>query len=391
MKDEIKAFLDGELDPSATVEVQRELDQSDEARAIARDFERISDSIRAATPPVSVRGYEDTLLALASREQARRRNWGRWFPRLALAGIGAVAVGALALNQLNLNDPTKQATPASKALMAAHKEFGTTEGVDRGSTGQANLGAAGGSEQLAFSDPAGTGLGGPDGSASTQRAPIERAPGQPPLMALDPTPATSPTPAPTPPMSGTPAPVPANPFRMPTDPLPSALTGEVVPIRPEIPPGEMLSNIDPAVLRKRIETLTKDRSGRIVRQQGDTILVSVPATGAASLRADLLVAIASAGTVSEPVAPPEPAVAAKSAANVPAELRGQSREQLQTRRQELVTKRSELLTQFYDDAKPVKEVDQQIRDVDAALQALDAPSGLRSDQRLITIVLRRGS
>jgi hypothetical protein len=91
-REDLKAFIDGELPAGRTMEIERAL-EADPALAAEAEELRALTSVLRSVPQPEVRGYESTLIALSSAERAApRRTWLPWFGSVALAGSVAMAI-----------------------------------------------------------------------------------------------------------------------------------------------------------------------------------------------------------------------------------------------------------------------------------------------------------
>ena len=127
LRNEIKAYLDGELDGDTALRVAQML-QSDEAlRKEADDYRALSSTLRlVAEPDVATQGLENTLRALRmEKEPAKARAWwtGGW--GYAMAGAAAILMVFLFFPHpkpdMFATDETKADSVAATA--SGHAEF----------------------------------------------------------------------------------------------------------------------------------------------------------------------------------------------------------------------------------------------------------------------------
>jgi hypothetical protein len=96
IREELKAFVDGELTPSREAEVRQLIEQDPTLQAEVVELRQISRAIREAAPQPESVGLESTLLALASKRSGSRA-WYRT-SRLALGfGLAATILIAIAV------------------------------------------------------------------------------------------------------------------------------------------------------------------------------------------------------------------------------------------------------------------------------------------------------
>ncbi len=85
IRDDLKAYLDGELPPQRAEEVRAAIEQDDSLRQEVEFMRLLSKSLRAAEKPAPVEGYEETVARVA-----KGRPWPAWL-RWGVAGGGCVA------------------------------------------------------------------------------------------------------------------------------------------------------------------------------------------------------------------------------------------------------------------------------------------------------------
>jgi len=113
MREDLKAFLDGELDRTRSDEVKAALERDPNLRKEAEQLQAVSSAIRSHAAEIAPEGIERTLAALAKSKPRSRfvMPWG-W----AVAGALSTAVALIALLQLLPKSENDSAAPASVAM-----------------------------------------------------------------------------------------------------------------------------------------------------------------------------------------------------------------------------------------------------------------------------------
>lgn len=91
VREQLKAYLDGELSPQQMRQIDQELERDGTLRREFDEMRRISSTLREASLPAAVVGLEQTLKALQAKPMPVKRPWVRWAPAVALVGTCAVA------------------------------------------------------------------------------------------------------------------------------------------------------------------------------------------------------------------------------------------------------------------------------------------------------------
>lgn len=93
-RDDLKAFLDGELPPEQMAEMREAIDRDPMLAQEAKEIEAISASLRLGAAQPSAAGLEATLAALSRNAPKERRPWWPWLvPVAAMAGALVFVVG----------------------------------------------------------------------------------------------------------------------------------------------------------------------------------------------------------------------------------------------------------------------------------------------------------
>ncbi|CAN5595882.1 hypothetical protein BH11ARM2_BH11ARM2_05080 [soil metagenome] len=376
MIDALKAFLDGEATPAEAKSVEAALESDATLREEREQFAAISSVLRNEVAEPRPIGFERTLMALAEAEKVRTTPpWMVWIPRV----IAAAAVCAVvAIPSFFVKEP---GLPSSDMAMksAATASAPTMEGFKAKADTGAMVYSSDRDDNPALRTPPGAGAYAPDrmGMATRIYTPDRVQTQTGPPMAMPPTVGT-----PMPPRlrgsmtkSG-----PIEPFvPMQVEPLPA--TGAVGS------EGRVLNapKADLEFLEKAIRQAATASKGLIVGVSklanasgvtGRTILVSLAPADAAAFAERVKKLVGAYGSVSDPIdASPEPKrIALKAApaaakpnasASADAVALGEVKKQID----DLKAKREELLKDYYEDAKPVKEIDAQIADLQKQSEA----------------------
>jgi uncharacterized membrane protein YgcG len=94
LRDDLKAYLDGELAPERMAEMREAIDRDPALAQEAEELGRISQTLRAAAAQPASAGLEATLRALEKAERRERKPWWPWL--VPVAGMTAFLVFAVA-------------------------------------------------------------------------------------------------------------------------------------------------------------------------------------------------------------------------------------------------------------------------------------------------------
>ncbi|MEZ0326682.1 MAG: anti-sigma factor [Fimbriimonas sp.] len=127
-REDLKAFVDGELSPARTEEMRRAISDDPALAAEADELRSLSVAFKAIPQP-EPHGLDQTLraLRLAEPKAVPRRAWGWWL------GLGLAGAGALVLVLGSLDDPRGMSEAASSPVAEAERtESKAMDGVSNG-------------------------------------------------------------------------------------------------------------------------------------------------------------------------------------------------------------------------------------------------------------------
>lgn len=391
MNDALKAYLDGEATPAETKAVEAALESDASLQESRSQFEALSSVLRhEVTEPRSI-GFERTLMAMAEAERVTRRPaWLPWIPRLVAA---AAVCAVVAFPAFFVNDKGMAESAAKEgdfvAMNREQKQVGAAAKIYspdvNGAAALTNLQEKAKGPVSVEASPQETNAQQMYTPDATLRAPI------PPFT-----------------MKGRAVP-----------PVPRGMGGRLPPgpITPMVPDniqalpsvgGTMVetakaSKADLDGLEKAIRQAASAAKGQIVGVSklanaegatGRTILVSLSPADAAAFADRARKLIGASGSVSDPidqvVEPTRVAFrATKSTPQADAAFQTSDKNREagdpKKRIEELKAKRVELLKEYYEDAKPVKEIDDEI----ASLQKKSEPAPAKESgpKKLVQVTL----
>lgn len=396
MNDALKAYLDGEATPAEAKAVEATLESDASLREERDQFAAISSVLRNESVEPQPIGFERTLLALAEAERVRTTPpWLVWVPRLVAAGAvcAVVALPSYFAKPQPQNDASVASLPTGSAMKSASPM--EMQAVPQMGTGAILYSA---DKDDAFRVQR---------EAQNQYA-MDRARTSMAAYAPDRNPDFS---APS-----------AQPRR--NVPMPPSLGGSMAtrgPIEPVLPPGFDVQPLPSAgapaeaeakvmnapkadieFLDKAVRQAATALKGQIVGSSklanasgitGRTILVSLTAKEATVFADRVKKIVGQYGSVSDPIdEKPEPKrIMAKPSNASPqqssASADAASPPDMQKQIDDLKAKREELLKEFYEDAKPVKEIDGQIADLQKQLDAQNRRESSFSPRKLVQVTL----
>jgi len=407
IREDIKAYLDGELSPERAQQVETVIHSDPTLQAEVKDFERIGAIFQREVSEPPSQGLEQTLLALtAGRPAATPRRPMAWGWAFALAGF---VVGILAVPRFTSSPSADSGAMADRVAMKEAAPAADSKSMDgfsgrRLATGAMMYGAD--TDDFIKSPNLKT-------DAAKAAAPPPPASTQMQTGGMPPTGVN--------PMAGAPVPYNGPP------PMVGRVTmsgrvpiGPAAPFAPQIqamaPSPEVMAALETAV-RRAVSASTGTVMGSSALKSGAdivgrSILVSVDGLKADQLVATLRKIVGPAGSVSDPiVGGPSQTLAMSGPAGVPgggasaarggagfggggfgasgrdaqnANAQADNRSQgaqaekssatdaaasapLQDRLTDLKVERAKLLVKYYEDAAPVKEIDDQIAAVESEL------------------------
>ena len=117
MRDDLKAYLDGELDPARMSEIETALKHSPELQREADELRALSVAISQAAQQLEPMGLENTLKALQGRPKPVRLNWGRV---VCIGGLAGACVLAISVIRPMMSSSDSADSSASADTMAAN-------------------------------------------------------------------------------------------------------------------------------------------------------------------------------------------------------------------------------------------------------------------------------
>jgi len=402
LREELKAYLDGELSPARMREIDEALAKSAELRTEVSQLRSLSAVLNSEVKPVQVLGMEQTLIALAT-DSPKVSFWNHfrvWTVRVCLAG----AISAVVFVPAYFNRNEFVTRDATKSMVATNMSM--AKSVESAAVPETAKKAVATGVQI-YSGP-------PEAPAKTATTEAAKAAAPVGPMAV-------------PPVTVSPLPGMASSGTVPPMNL------DVVPI--EGPVGPPVSG-DVAAQEKAVRVAVKEAGATVMASaelsnggvKTKTLTISAdpemseallqrlrnlvgpsgtvkPVTDEASMKASSRSSTPNSpaaaafgggaggfgGAGSAPAVAQEPAArktsgnqnfGADAASNLGIDARS-----LAARLETLQKQRATLLEQFYADAKPVKEVDAEIEAVQKALDAARARSNANS-KRLITVILQ---
>ena len=337
--DDLKAMLDGQLRPIEAEVVASRLREDEAAQAMAADFQAISRVLKqeAIAPPAQ--GMEATLFRLQATRP--KSNW-RWVPAFGGGFALAAALALFVVVPLLRSGAGGSETVAMRAILP-----------NAGSTFAAPMAA-----DSALSKA-------PEGETVPQPAAERKAVANAPAGAAEKAPEK---------------------LGPKYDPVVPTLPG-VLPMAGTATPGIGGKGAE-ATVRELVATM----KGRIVKStvspdatgRSKTLLISVATEKAETLFNRLRSALASLADVGEPYDDPSerPKVAAR------ADVGMRSLDDMESEMAALRARKADLLAQFFEDAKPVQEVQNQITDLQKKIDAKKAVDrAMVAKRRLIEVVI----
>jgi len=410
-REDLKAYLDGELPDHEAENVRRVLDDDPALRAEAEEFSIIGAVLREEIAVPRSEGLERTLMALSGTPPIRKPKWWIWPMRVVAAGVAATIIAIPLLRQESFVTERDSGAVVASAAQATAKTAVSSSESDSGS----ELQSESASPPLAVE--------------SIPVDPTVSAPPSRPLMALKTEGNSLPNSTLAPPAVGG-----ANDFArgsVPMNPLPNVAADTA--LRPLSPAAPAVAE---ASLPTSIQEVVRQFGGRLVGT-GSALTVIVEAKSAAALQKALATVVGSAGTVqltnsttntaqskasdsrnfrgagggggegnqSANQAPGQAqnqtlgqANAAQrfgnnQAAGSPAMDMAPTVEELKEDLARLGAERARLLTEFYEDSKPVKEADAEIerKKREIRLAEENRARQAKPNERTIRIVLKPGS
>lgn len=124
-REELKAYLDGEVSAARKLEIEAELSRSPELQAELLQLRAISSTIRSSVKPAAV-GLEQTLRAL---QAPHKLPWWRAQPAMAGAALGLVfaAVVSVAVISNNNSEMSSVSVPAPKEQRSTSRKLEISE------------------------------------------------------------------------------------------------------------------------------------------------------------------------------------------------------------------------------------------------------------------------
>lgn len=396
LQSQLTAYVDGELPEDVAREVVAKIEADPEIARTVADLKQIRSVLQSETPHIPVTGFNETLASIRVgtplTEEARQNRPFIKYGQFALVGVIALVLIVPAVTNFNPGMTAPATEMASKSAVAGQEKAMLADAVAPAASGiSANeLGIKSDPSASRRSDAA-TGGTTPTESVLAKEGPASDGliylkptlgPVLPPQVVKGPGPSRAPGSGERPLMA---LKDPSTTMEMPptrvAGRLPGAgpFNGPVVPMVVEPLPGtasfEMRSPSDPTSISdmeaqvRAVVSAGKGTIGNVNRANGESkFTVSLDGSTADAVILSLRKILGNSGSVLSLSSFGSDRMASKAVAPPGAAADEASPEDLQKQLADKRAKREEMLRDFYEDAKPVKEIDTEIADLEKRLK-----------------------